>query len=219
MKKIIFVRHGKTTWNLAKKFQGANADSPLILSPEYLEDYTALANYLQLFKIDSIYSSPISRAKKTAELITKSHKNLQQQPINTLPELAELSFGDWEGCSKDEILAKYPTEFKSFSLRKDDPTLQAFNIENFQQARLRFCNGIKKITTNLVDGQTALVVSHGAISQLGIKQLTTNENLGGLANLSLSVCTLRNEKYLLERYNETGFLKHPIIAQENTSIL
>ncbi|WP_281165441.1 histidine phosphatase family protein [Liquorilactobacillus sicerae] len=218
MKKFLIIRHGKTTWNQQKRLQGSGSNSPLLLTSEIKEDYQALGYYLKLFKVSAIYSSPIERAKKTAELATKTYVGAVTAPIKLLPELVELSFGSWEGKAKDELITKYPAAFKKLSLRKNDAFLEKIGVENFDHARQRFCRGLQKINHLTEDGQTVLIVSHGAISQLGIKQLTGNEQLGGLANLSVSVICFKNQHYWIEKYNETGFLKHPVIQQQNTSI-
>src|SRR5687768_8075827 len=50
----------------------------------------------------SIFSSPLKRARRTAELLFPSRK------ITIVPELAECNFGDWEGKSWEEIQSRWP---------------------------------------------------------------------------------------------------------------
>ncbi len=218
MKKLLIVRHGKTVWNQQHKLQGSGSDSPL-LTTDFMTDYADLAAYLRPFKINAVYSSPIGRALKTAEILLEKFQVAAVKRITPLPELAEISFGDWEGWSKEQLIENYPVAFKSLSLRQNDPVLQAIGVEDFIQARQRFKQGIKKIIDQSSTNQTILIVSHGAISQLGIKQVTGNENLGGLANLAVSVIAYQEPHFILETYNETAFLQHPLTQQENTSIL
>lgn len=61
-KRIIFVRHGKTQWNVTGRLQGAHGDSPLIDTPEVKADLKALAAYLKLANLSAVYSSPLNRA-------------------------------------------------------------------------------------------------------------------------------------------------------------
>ena len=49
---IYFVRHGKTEWNLASRFQGGHGDSPLL--PQSLEDIKKLGHHLQGTKFRGI---------------------------------------------------------------------------------------------------------------------------------------------------------------------
>ena len=67
---IYFVRHGKTEWNLASKFQGGHGDSPLL--PESYEDIKKLGNYLKGTKFRGIYASPLKRAFDTAQVVQQS---------------------------------------------------------------------------------------------------------------------------------------------------
>ena len=54
---IYFVRHGKTEWNLASRFQGGHGDSPLL--PQSLEDIKKLGQHLIGVKIRGIFASPL----------------------------------------------------------------------------------------------------------------------------------------------------------------
>ncbi|MBA1394849.1 histidine phosphatase family protein, partial [Lactobacillus sp. XV13L] len=58
-----FVRHGKTEWNLARRFQGAHGDSPLL--PQSLVDIAKLGVHLKNTDFRTIYSSPLRRARET----------------------------------------------------------------------------------------------------------------------------------------------------------
>lgn len=215
-KRIIFVRHGKTQWNVERRLQGAHGDSPLIDTPEIQSDLKALAAYLKLAGISAVYSSPLKRAYKTAALLSSQiSSNLN---ITADPDLAELSFGSFEGLKKEILLTDYPFEFALLSSRTDDPCLQTLGIESFLSAQKRFCKAIANITATMEDNQVVLIVSHGAISQLGIQRLTRNDYLSGLSNLSLSQVVEQNGHYIIEKYNETAFLTHPVIQQKNTSI-
>ena len=60
---IYFVRHGKTEWNLERRFQGAHGDSPLLA--ESLNDIEKLGNHLKGTNFNGIYSSPLKRAFDT----------------------------------------------------------------------------------------------------------------------------------------------------------
>lgn len=215
-KRIIFVRHGKTQWNVTGRLQGAHGDSPLIDTPEVQADLKALAAYLKLANLSAVYSSPLNRAYATAKLLSKNI--CTQLQVVTDPGLLEVSFGSFEGLKKETLLNDYPTEFALLSSRIDDPRLQQLGIESFPDAQTRFCKTINKLAKAMDDNQTILVVSHGAISQLGIQGLTNNRYLSGLSNLSLSQIVEKNGHFIIEKYNETAFLTHPVIQQKNTSI-
>ena len=62
--KLYFVRHGRTLWNLEGRFQGASGDSPLL--PESIDILKQLGQYLKEIHFDTIYSSDLPRAVKSA---------------------------------------------------------------------------------------------------------------------------------------------------------
>ena len=95
------VRHGETVWNKAGKFQGR---TDIDLSPLGLKQADKAAEWLKNKKVDSIISSPLIRAAHTAELIAGE----QGISIEYDSGLMELSFGQWEGLTFDQINAKWP---------------------------------------------------------------------------------------------------------------
>ena len=87
---IYIVRHGVTEWNKLKKLQGA-ADVPLAKEGIRLAEETGKA--LKDVKFDLCFTSPLSRAKQTAECI------LGDRDIPIIPDkrIQEINFGVLEG--------------------------------------------------------------------------------------------------------------------------
>lgn len=102
MTRISLVRHGQTDWNLAKRIQGS---SDIPLNDTGREQAEATGRALAGGSYDAIYASPLSRASETASIIA-SHTGLDA-PL-PLPEVAERSYGDAEGLTGAEILARWP---------------------------------------------------------------------------------------------------------------
>lgn len=69
---IYLIRHGQTEYNQKKMFQGRK-DIPLNELGQIQADSVALK--LKDLKIDYLFSSPLTRAKQTAEAINKFHNN------------------------------------------------------------------------------------------------------------------------------------------------
>src|SRR5688572_7490768 len=99
--RLLIARHGQTKHNLDHRYQGTT-DAPL--NETGRAQAKQLADRLADEKIDIIYSSPLMRSTQTAELVAKVH-NLE---IKKDERLREISFGDWEGMSYDEIQAQSP---------------------------------------------------------------------------------------------------------------
>ncbi len=98
---IILIRHGQTKANSEGRFQGG-IDYPLSYRGE--EEAHKAARRLSSWPIDHVYSSPLKRTLKTAEVIARN-KKLQ---VKTLAEIREFSWGVIEGLNWREIEEKYP---------------------------------------------------------------------------------------------------------------
>ena len=66
--KLYVTRHGQTLWNRQDLVCGI---SDIQLSPEGIRQAEELALILDKYSIDLIYSSPLQRAYRTAEIIAK----------------------------------------------------------------------------------------------------------------------------------------------------
>lgn len=106
MKKIYFVRHGQTDYNLKKIAQG-RLDVPL--NATGISQAEEMAKSLKNTKIDVIYVSPLLRAKKTAEIINKFHnvKLIQDERINEFnigTMSGNISLADWQESGRLELV-------------------------------------------------------------------------------------------------------------------
>lgn len=101
MTRFIIFRHGPTNWTFPIRYCGSN-DIPL--SEEGRKQARLLAKRLKHEKIDVVYSSPLSRAYETANIINQHHK----KEIVVLEDLREMCLGELEGKTKEERLQTYP---------------------------------------------------------------------------------------------------------------
>ena len=154
--KIYFIRHGETPWNKEKRLQG-RSDIPLNEYGKELAQITAQA--LKNIPFDVIYSSPLLRAKETAQILAEG-RNL---PILEDPRLLEMSFGEGEGESLLEIYT-HP-ELKLYNFIHNPATYTPPNGgESFEDVYNRCKSFIEDV---LVPAETKydciLVVAHGAL--------------------------------------------------------
>jgi len=108
---IYLVRHGETVWNAEGRL-GGSSDIPL--SDRGHQQAKALAERLRDVPIAAIYSSPLLRARQTAEAIAKPHR----LSVRFVPELSEIDYGEWEGMAVAELAQRFPEMERC---RTDDP--------------------------------------------------------------------------------------------------
>lgn len=100
MGKLYLVRHGETVWNVEARYQGHTDTS---LSEKGLQQAQKLQERFIREPIDAIFGSDLNRAAETARIIAKP-KGFN---VQLTASLRELSFGDWEGLTYDEIVPKH----------------------------------------------------------------------------------------------------------------
>jgi broad specificity phosphatase PhoE len=101
MTTLFLVRHGRTGWNKEQIFRGTK-DVPL--DEVGKEEALLVGEQLKDKRIMAVFSSPLSRAKETAEAIARFH-NVK---VQVLAGLNDLNFGEWEGLSLQEVKNQYP---------------------------------------------------------------------------------------------------------------
>lgn len=93
MTKLTLVRHGLTDWNVSGRFQG---QTDMALSSEGREQARQLAAYIGPLEVSEVWSSPLRRARETAEIAFPTHD------VKLDPRLMELNFGVFEGSTQAE---------------------------------------------------------------------------------------------------------------------
>ncbi|NMA61493.1 MAG: histidine phosphatase family protein [Firmicutes bacterium] len=161
MTRLILVRHGETVWNQERRYQGQQ-DSPL--SPLGIRQAQETGKFLAREKIAAVYSSDLQRAWTTAQSIAKHHG---LTPLAD-PRLREMSFGVWEGLTRDEIMIEYPDLF--YARYQDSLTTRIPNGELPPEVVLRFQDFLDDCLPNHED-ETIVIVSHGGSLRLIIANL------------------------------------------------
>lgn len=152
---LIFVRHGETQWNVEKRFQGANTDVPLSRIGELQS--RLLANALLREKIAIVLSSPLNRARKTAEMIAEVNK----VPVQIVEELRELSFGEYEGKLESELLEMFGDEFRKW--RDSNYTLTPPGGESLKDAAPR-ARAVLELAKSYLPSGSVVICAHQGIN-------------------------------------------------------
>jgi len=149
--KVIFIRHGQTSWNKDKKYQG---HSDISLNENGLRQAELVGKRLAEEKINAIYSSDLQRACQTAEMIAQHHA----LPIIRKQELREINFGMWEGLTYQEIMETWPEILRTmYSQPSETCPPQG---ESFNKVRQRVIRALQQCIAKH-QNETIVVVSHG----------------------------------------------------------
>lgn len=105
IKKIYLVRHCEPQFPNGVPVCIGRTDLPLSLKG--VEQAEKLKDYFSKLNIYRIYSSPLTRALKTAEIIADNMLNVEIKI-----DFSEFDIGKWDGMSFAEIKEKYPQEYK-----------------------------------------------------------------------------------------------------------
>lgn len=106
---IYLVRHGQTELNAKSVFFGI---TDIALNAKGETQAQLVAEKLRRIKFDTAFVSPLKRAQQTVKKIQES--NIYSLSIQTLPELCEVDFGDWENMTLADISKAYSENLNSY---------------------------------------------------------------------------------------------------------
>lgn len=200
MTKLILIRHGRTLWNSSGKFQG---QSDVQLSSEGIEQAQKLAKNFPVNHIDKVYSSNLTRAFATGKIIAEKFN----VPIEIDKRLCEISFGDWEGMTYDEIHEKWPNEIETMFSSPDVLTMP--NGESFFDVQQRGIEALWDIV-NKHPNETIAITAHGGILRtllaytlhMPLRYIWTLRQ----DNTAVNIVTFYDEKINVELLNSTAHL-------------
>lgn len=200
---LFLIRHAQTKNNHDGRYQGST-DAPLNETGEL--QAKEIAERLADKKFDAIYSSDLKRSLQTAEFVAKKH-NLQ---IKQDERLREISFGDWEGMSYDEIKKVSPDLLEKWI---DDPAnISPPNGETLKQLASRVTSAIDEIKANYKAEETVLLVTHAGVIRtllctvLGVD--LNNHSQFDCKTSSLSIVSFYDEHANLRLLNDISHLEN-----------
>ena len=186
---IYIVRHGETDNNKKRVLQG-RSDLPLnevgIKQAEKVKEYFAEKDV----QFDKVYSSPLIRAIKTAQIITGSTQvgsDATDNSADAVPfvlddHLLEMDYGPYEGCS---LLDPPPEIIEFFSDFVNNPAPEGMeNLSDLVARMGRFMESLKK------EGDQTILISTHAIAMKGILEHLTPESHGAYWNKHIANCAV-----------------------------
>ncbi|MBW2040365.1 MAG: histidine phosphatase family protein [Deltaproteobacteria bacterium] len=201
MIKVFLVRHGRTIWNKEQIFRGTK-DVPL--DEVGKEEALLVGERLKEEELSAVYSSPLSRAKETAEVIARFHK----MEVQCLAGLNDLHFGEWEGIHHKEVKERYPDLYQKW---QQEPHRVIFpRGEGLDEVRSRAMEAIEDIITRHPQGVVALV-SHRVVLKVVICALLGLDNSRfwhiGQDTAAINCFHYRDGKWIVSLLNDVCHLK------------
>ena len=153
--KLYFVRHGETDMNARNMFYGwYDAD----INEKGISQAEELREAFRDIHIDKIYSSDLTRALHTAQIIADG------RPVEIVPDLREMAYGIWENRTWESMTESDRELLKKW--RYDWTNLEIPEGETFMGFYDRVTSGLDKIIKEN-KGKHVLIVSHnGALSAM-----------------------------------------------------
>lgn len=182
------MRHGETEWNALGKIQG-RTDIPLNETGKRQAEESG--EFLSSSTWDVLITSPLKRAKQTAEIIN-TYLNI---PLIEMNEFVERFFGDAEGMTLEERIAAFPD--KNYPNQEDRATLEK-----------RVMAGLYKINQQYPNGKV-LLVAHGAVIHTILSIISEDEidfRKTPLLNACISNIHFQQEKWGIKDFNQVTHL-------------
>ena len=206
MGQIIFLRHGQAKNNTDRILAGRTEGIPLTETGIKQAEHTA--ELLQHMNISTVYSSPIQRARHTAEIVGK-HNSLD---VKIDERLIELDMGKFTGMPYDEIFNNHGNVFMKFY--NGELEIAHNGVETFSDVKKRVLGIVDHVIENHPDENVVLVTHMDPIKAM----LSTIVDLSAtnlfeliIANASLNIFREKEQKFSISGLN----VMHPSRFDQN----
>jgi probable phosphoglycerate mutase len=204
---LCLFRHGRTTWNALGKYQG-QTDTEL----DDLGKAQARAVGMRSREMSPavLYTSDLKRCRDVAAQIQAL---AGIDPIAD-ERLREVDFGAWAGCTREEIAANFPEEWKAW--RSGDRDVRPGGGESATMLRARVVGFMESLRETHDDG-LIIAVSHAAWIKSAVRwSLGGDGDIGTPTQGSMTTITLGKERVMLESFNDRGHLLSLSLADQET---
>ena len=162
--RAIILRHGQSSYNAQKKIQGRCDES--VLTEKGRLEAGMVGDTLRQLAINTLYCSPLKRARETAAILGKS---LAIPPsLEVSDSLMEIDLPLWENLPKQEVAAQFPEDYRCWKERPHEfkmalPSGQGDHfpvLSLYEQARQFWQSVLPRH-----QGQTIVIVAHNGINR------------------------------------------------------
>lgn len=144
--------------------------SDYVLTQEGEAQISAWAEFFAPIPIDAIWTSPLTRARQSAGIIAKAlNRTMPEENFFVEPDFTEISLGEWEGLSKEEVMQKYPEEWEKRG--SDFMRFAPPGGESFSDLSRRTVPAFKRLYSRFSKLRHVLVMSHQAVNRSILAEL------------------------------------------------
>ncbi|HZC07962.1 MAG TPA: histidine phosphatase family protein [Ktedonobacterales bacterium] len=162
VQRFLLVRHGQSTFNVEGRLPSQLPNVPLTDEGRRQAHQAAIA--MAGLNLSSIISSPLERARETAEIIARGWG----LPVQEEPRLMDTEMGRWAGRKISEVSKDDPGWLRFV----ETPTEPPEGVEGFAQVRERVVAAIEDLRAHPGVGDDVVVVAHADVIKLIIANYT-----------------------------------------------
>jgi broad specificity phosphatase PhoE len=198
---LLIIRHGQTTWNAEHRLPGQLPG--VVLNDTGKQQAARLAEALTVLPISAVISSPLERARETAEYIARG-RDLQ---IQFEPGLMDTNVGPWAGQAISELSKNNP----DWTAYVRNPTVAPEGVETFPQVQQRVVTAVERWCERDNIGAYPAFVAHADVIKLLIAHYTglPTERAGSISIDNASVSIVELEKDRSPHVLSIGWSPHP----------
>ena len=211
--RVLIVRHAQSTFNVQQRYQG-RSDEP-VLTDSGAAAAALAGHHLVTEPVDAIISSPLRRARQTADIITailrQDGHNKPSLSIND--DLMEVDLPQWEGLPLESVRQQFPDSHRIWSdqpheFRMSKGRSTFFPVrELFEQANSFWWDFLRNHA-----GQAVVLVTHGGTAKalistaVGIKPERFHSLQQSNCGISILEFPARSSTAQIEALNLTAHL-------------
>lgn len=159
-KRITFLRHGQTEWNVLGRWQG---QTDVALNDLGREQAREIAPAIAASGFSRIVASDLARAFETATIVAAG------APVAAEPRFRERGLGEGEGLTFAEVSARFADTPAVFDVHVDLPHL--LDAESYDAVVARTTQAALELLADLAEDESVLVVAHGGAIRAAIAGL------------------------------------------------
>ncbi len=200
MTELILARHGETVWNVEKIYRGR---TDVNLDKVGIKQAELLGKYLSNWELAAIYSSPLSRATDTANIIAR----YQKIGVQIAEGLVDFDYGEWQSLPEQEVKRLYPALLNEWHNNPHKVRMPAGeSLEDVRRRAIEVVNdAFSKYQGSVVLVSHRVVIKVLICSLLGLDNShfwNIKQDVGGI-----TIFNYVDGRFVLTSHNDTSHLK------------